>query len=125
MTTFADVEASALASGEVVAAFVPRGTLTEGDEFHLIAEATPPARQVRPDIRPTPFVAVKGDFAAVVESVHPAALLDPDAGASCHVWQQPGDGDLVVLRIYLDSGPVLDDDAFAARRAEVEGALQA
>jgi hypothetical protein len=123
--TFADVEADALASGAVVAAFVSRGTLTEGDEFELGARTTPAERLVRADITPARPVPWEGGFVAVVESVHPAALLDPEAAATCHVWQQPGDGDLVVLRIYRESGAVLDDDAFAAKRAEVEGALRA
>ncbi len=65
-----------------------------------------------------------GEWTAVVESVHPAALLDPESGNSRHVLTAPGSGDLVILRVFAPGGePVLSDSAFAARVRSIEGAL--
>jgi hypothetical protein len=36
---------------------------------------------------------------------------------------QPGTGDLAILRVYAPDGPVLSDDAFAARVGSIEGAM--
>ncbi len=101
--------------------------MTEGDEVEL---AGPSASGIDPgEIQPRfrnlatqPLEA--GEFTAVVESVHPAALLDPAAGSACHVWARHGQGDLVVLRVYGAAGPVVEDARFGEMRAIVEGALQ-
>ena len=122
---FLDVEARALISGESVVAFVHRHSFTEGDETPVVAHETASPDAVKPAYRrwigsdlPT------GEWTAVVEAVHPAALLDPESGNSRHVLMAPGNGDLVILRVYDDRGtPVLSDQAFAARVRSIEGAL--
>ena len=62
---------------------------------------------------------------AVVEAVHPAALLDPASGGARHVLAEAPGGDLLILRVYGADGAVLSDGAFQARRRSVEGALGA
>lgn len=120
-----DVEARALIAGETVLAFVARHSLSEGDEFAIAAGRAARHDEVKPAYRrwigsPLP----DGEWTAVVEAVHPAALLDPVSGASRHVTTHAGDGDLVVLRVYDEGGaPVLSDAAFEARVRSVEGAL--
>ena len=121
----ADVEARARIAGEIVVAFVPRHSLTEGDEFPVVAGRLAAPEDVEPAYRrwagePLP----DGEWIGVVEVVHPAALLDPDSGRSRHVFSRPGEGDLVILRVYDGSGrPVLSDEAFDARVKSIEGAL--
>ena len=66
---------------------------------------------------------VEGEWSAVVEAVHPAALLDPESGSARHILAEAPGGDLLVLRVYGPDGPVLSDAAFEARRRSVQGAL--
>lgn len=121
----ADVEARALLSGEIVMAFVSRHSLSEGDEFPVAAGRIAAPEEIDPAYRrwigePLP----DGDWMAVVEAVHPAALLDPESGRSRHVFTTPGDGDLAILRVFDGTGsPVLSDEAFDARVRSIEGAL--
>ena len=120
-----DVEARALIAGETVIAFVDRHSLTEGDELAIEGTHAASPDDVKPAYRrwarePLP----DGAWVAVVESVHPAALLDPESGSSRHVLMEPGTGDLVILRVYGPGGePVLSDTAFGARVGSIEGAL--
>ena len=124
MLPLSDPELRALASGECVVAFVPRGSVDEGDEVQLTGTARLAPQALKPayrrwaDIGPPP-----GTWTAVVDAVEPAAILDPVAGAARHILTEPGDGDVVVLHVYGADGPVLDDDAYAARRRSVTGAL--
>lgn len=121
----ADVEARALIAGEIVIAFVPRHSLTEGDEFPIVSGRVAAQEDIDTAYRrwagePLP----DGEWIGVVEVVHPAALLDPESGRSRHVFTEPGDGDLVILRVYDEAGrPVLSDEAFDARVRSIEGAL--
>lgn len=126
MLSVSDPELRGLASGEIIVAFVERMTLTEGDEVDLVPGGPLSPELVKPAYRrwaseaPPP-----GPWTGIVESVDPAAILDPVAGSSRHILlDAPTDGDLVLLRIYGTSGPVLGDDAFAARRHSVAGALR-
>jgi hypothetical protein len=120
-----DVEARALVAGEIVMTFVERHSLSEGDEFAVAPGRAALETEIKPAYRrwigaPLP----EGDWIAVVEAVHPAALLDPVSGASRHVLTHAGDGDVVMLRVYDGDGtPVLSDEAFAARVRSIEGAL--
>lgn len=124
MLTISNPETMALITGESVVAFVERRTVDEGDEVELVPGGPLPAEQLAPAYRRWSDLAVSGTgWSAVVESVDPAAILDPVAGSSRHILAEPGSGDLVVLRIYGPAGPVLSDEAFAARRRSVEGAL--
>lgn len=115
----------ALAQGETVIAFTPRGAVREGDEVELVTsggrspEELKPAYARRHDDAPP-----RGDWNAIVEAVHPAALLDPDAGSARHVLAFVPSGDLVVLRVFDGTEPVLSGEAYEARRRSVEGALR-
>lgn len=125
VTHLSDVEARALIGGETVVAFVPRHSLSEGDECEITPGAEARADAIKPAYRrwiglPLP----DGEWTGVVEAVHPAALLDPVSGSSRHVLTAPGEGDLVLLRVYDATGkPVLSDEAFDARVRSIEGAL--
>ncbi len=116
----------ALASGEVVVAFVTRGTATEGDEIELAGSGPRDERELKPAYRrwadePAPA----GPWLGVVDRVDPATILDPEAGVSRHILTEaPVEGDVIILRVYGPDGPVLGEDAFAARRSSVEGALR-
>jgi len=124
MLTISDPELRALASGESIVAFVPRMTVTEGDEVELTGNGPVPADHLKPayrrwaDAGPPP-----GEWTGVVVSVDPAAILDPVAGSARHILAEPGDGDVVLLRVYGSDGAVLGDEAFSARLRSVEGAL--
>ncbi len=124
MLTISDPELRALASGETIVAFVPRMTVTEGDELDLTGGGPLPTDDLKPayqrwaEAGPPP-----GDWTGVVVSVDPAAILDPIAGNARHILSEPGTGDVVLLRMYGPDGPVLDEETFAARLRSVEGAL--
>jgi hypothetical protein len=116
----------ALACGEVVVAFVARGAATEGDEVELDGSGPRLESELKPAYRrwadePNP----EGRWLGIVDLVAPATILDPEAGASRHILMDaPLDGDVIILRVYGPDGAVLGDDAYAARRNSVEGALR-
>ena len=126
MVKIPDPDLRALTSGEVVIAFVARGTATEGDEIELHGSGPRRDTELKPSYRrwadePAP----DGPWLGIVDRVDPATILDPDAGASRHILAEaPVEGDLIILRVYGPDGPVLGDDAFVARRSAVEGALR-
>ena len=114
----------ALVTGESIVAFVDRTTVEQGDEVALVAGGERPVEHLQPAYRhwvtrPAP----DGEWTALVEEVHPAAALDPVAGASRHVLAAVPEGDLVVLRVYGTDGPALSDVAYRARRASLGAAL--
>ena len=114
----------ALVTGEVVAAFGPRRGVDQGDEVDLAASGSRPADDLKPAYRHwADREAPAGAWSAVVEAVHPAALLNAESGDARHVLVTVPEGDLLVLRVYGTGGPVLSDAAFAARRRSLEGAL--
>ncbi len=124
MLMVTDQELRALASGESVIAFVARNTVSEGDEVELTSGSSLPADRLKPAYRRWADAGPPaGPWSAVVESVEPAASLDPVAGASRHVLSESGQGDMVVLRVFASSGPVLSEVAFDARVRSVSGAL--
>lgn len=106
-------------------AFVDRHAATEGDEVPITAGFSPSPEAVKAAYRrwlgePLP----RSDWVGVVEAVHPATLLDPESGSSRHVLNEPGTGDLLILRVYGSDGlPVLSDEGFASRVSSIEGAL--
>ena len=118
-----DPDLLALVTGEVVVAFFDRGGVDEGDEVELVGAGPRPAEHLKPAYRHWADREVDGEWTAVVEAVHPAALLDPESGDARHVLTEPPDGDLLLLRVYGPDGPVLSDAAFKARRWSVQGAL--
>lgn len=86
-----DAELTALATGDSIVAITPRHAVDLNDELELVGA----------NDASTPV------FALVV-AIQPAASLTEAAG------------DAVLLRVFAGPEPVLDDDAFAARRADVE-----
>jgi len=106
MLPLSSPELVALVEGEAVAVFVPRGTLTEGDEVEL--DTTTADRS----------------WIAVVTAVDPTALFDPAAASARHVLASVTEGDLVVLRVYDGDRPVLSDEAFHRRVRSIEGAMR-
>ena len=81
----------ALARGETIVAITDRNAVNLNDELELRAEGDQP-----------------GELVALVVAVQPAASM-VDAT-----------GDAVLLRVFAGPTPVLSDQAFAARRSEVE-----
>jgi hypothetical protein len=125
MLRVSDAELRALAGGETIVVFVERGRLTEGDEVDLAGDGPVAPATLKPAYRRWAEAGPPdGDLSGVVVSVDPAAVLDVGAGASRHILESPGDGDLVVLRVYDGATPVLGDPAFDAKRTSVEGALR-
>lgn len=114
----------ALVEGEVVIVFGPRGLVDEGDEVTLEAAERRDPAELKPAYRRWADISVSGSWTAMVSAVHPAALLDPVAGAGRHILSSIPQGDLIVLRVFGDADrPVLSDVAFDARRRSLEGAL--
>lgn len=126
MLTLSGADLQALVEGETVVAFLPRGEVTESDEVDLAAEGAGDPSALKPAYRRWASVKPpRGPWSAVVVLVAPVAILDPEAGSSRHIFEEtPQDGDLVVLRVYGKRRAVLSDEAFAARRKSVEGALR-
>lgn len=119
-----DAVVSALCKGEVITLFADRGTYTEGDEIDVVSVGPTDVNALKPAYKRTATHDLSHVAAsATVHAVHPAGLLDPEAGASRHIFDQVGTGDLVLVRVAIDGVPVLSDSAFAARRKSVEGAL--
>lgn len=124
MLSLPNPDVYALAGGEVITAFVDRGMLTEGDEVSLVGGGPRVPRDLKPAYQRWAEIDLPpGEWSAVVVSVHPAASVDPAAGAARHILREAGDGDLVLLRVYRGGEPVLSDAAFDARRRSVEGAI--
>ncbi|MDJ0960607.1 MAG: hypothetical protein QNJ88_08115 [Acidimicrobiia bacterium] len=114
----------ALVSGEVIVAFVAAGVVTAGDVVTLGSSGPRPAAELKPAYRRwADTAAPDGRWSATVEHVVAADRLEPDAGKSRHILENVGEGDLIVLRVIGRSGPVLSDDAFAARRASLDAAM--
>jgi hypothetical protein len=115
----------ALTSGEIIVAETDRGQVTEGDEHQFIAGRARPDHELKPAYRrwaeaPTP----EGAWTGVVLAVHPAQAFDVSSSASRHLLSRAPEGDIVVLRVFGDDGPVLGDVAFEARVRSLEGSLR-
>lgn len=118
-----DPDLRALATGEVVVGFAARGTVEVGDEVGLAAAGARAPADLKPAYRHWSDAGPpEGNWTAIVEAVHPAALLDGAAGTARHILAAVPEGDLVVLRVYGPGGPVLSDVAYAARRRSLDGA---
>ena len=124
MVSIPDADARALVGGESIVAFVPRGTLTEGDEVRIVATGARDPATLKPAYRRWAAAGPpQGEWQAVVVAVHPAVSLDTDTGSARHILADAGTGDLALVRVFDGDDPVLSDDAFAARRRAVESAL--
>lgn len=114
-----------LVTGEIVVAESERGGLTEGDEFEFAVGPARAAADVKPAYREWLERSLPpGSWTGVVVAVHPAQAFDAATGWSRHLLDGVPHGDLVVLRVYGDDGPVLSDVAFEARVRSLEGALR-
>ena len=121
---FVDAEARALIGGETIVAFVERHSLSEGEEVPISAEMAADPSMMKPAyVRWAGAVLPEGVWVGVVEAVHPAALLDQESGGSHHIYATPGNGDLVIIRVFDEAKPVLSDETYEARVASIEGAL--
>lgn len=89
--TLPAAELDALAAGETIVTVTGRNAVNLNDELDLTTDGDGPR-----------------DLVALVVAVQPAASM---AEAT---------GDAVLLRVFVGSEPVLDDDAFEAARREVE-----
>ena len=115
----------ALVTGEVIMVFLPKGTVTVGDACVLTNAGPRAAEDLKPAYRRwAEATTPDGPWHATVETVAAADTLDAEAGQSRHILAEVGQGDLVVLRVRSDRGPVLSDEAFTARRASLESALR-
>ncbi|VAW06380.1 hypothetical protein MNBD_ACTINO02-2122 [hydrothermal vent metagenome] len=121
--TLSNAVVAALVKGEIITLFARRGMFTEGDEFDVVSEGTTDPDLLKPAYRRTANTVTRVSAVGTVTGVHPAAMLDPEAGASRHVFISSGPGDLVIVRVTVDSVPVLSEMAFAARSAGLEGAI--
>ena len=121
---FTDTEARALAAGAVIATFVPRGSLTEGDEVEIAGGRPEPDAPVVARFEEHQTGLMPDGYTAVVVSVDPAAVLPRGDGPDLCVYDQQGDGDLIVLRVFRPDGPVIDDMAFRAMQQHVDGAVR-
>jgi hypothetical protein len=121
-----DPDLRALTSGEQILAFVAQGTVAPGSTVDLAGSGPRPAHQLKPAYRRWADAATADRaWSATVDAVVPASQLDPVSGAARHILREPDGGDLVVLRVAGPAGPVLTDDAYAARRISLESALHA
>ena len=120
---FTDTEARALAAGAVIATFVPRGSLTEGDEVDVAGGRPEPDAPVVSRFEQHLTGPIPSGYTAVVVSVDPAAVLTSDDRPDLCVYAQHGDGDLIVLRVFGPNGPVIDDETFRANQLHVDEAV--
>ena len=93
----------ALARGETIVAITDRNAVNLNDELELETE----------DARP-------GEMVALVVAVQPAASVGDAIADGDSTEDGAPSGDAVLLRVFAGPNPVLTDEAFAARRAEVE-----
>lgn len=116
-----DPDVLALATGETVVAFVPRNSVDLNDELEL----EPVGRRSPGELAEThAHLATSGtetvNATALVVGLQPAASLAGGDGAAHHILASVPDGDIAILRVYTDRGPVLTDDEFEARREAIE-----
>lgn len=109
---------SLLATGASVIAFSPRHEVNLNDELELSAGRIRNDSELRPGWGPGPHEGTNEKLIALVMGIQPASSLSADA-ASSFLTSVP-EGDLLILRVYRGSQPVLEDGEFEERRAEVE-----
>lgn len=106
----------AVASGESVVAFVAPGTAAPGDRIVLAGLGPRPAGDLAAAYRRWADRPIPGAWSAAVTEVHPVTTFDQDRLAARHVLARAPDAtEALVVRVFADDGPVLGDDAFAAR----------
>ncbi|MDP8958773.1 MAG: hypothetical protein M3N51_06135 [Actinomycetota bacterium] len=126
MLALPDPDLRALAIGETIVAFVPRASVSAGDEVELTSSGPGQADHLKPAYRRWAQAGPpEGRWRAEVQEVHPASALDPQAGSARHTLDEAAvpAGDLLVLRVHGPEGPALSDTAFAARLRSLGQAL--
>jgi len=120
-----DPDLRALVAGETIIGFVEPGTVAPGDGVALVATGPRSPEELKPAYQRWADAGIPpGNWSARVEAVSPAASLDPVDGSARHVLANPGEGDLVVLRVSGADGPVLTDAAFSARLKSLDSAMR-
>jgi hypothetical protein len=115
----------AAATGESILLFVDRGVLAPGDMVQVAGGEPRAAEELAPAYGRWAALPCPGTWRAEVVAVHAVNALDPDAAGARHVLAAlPPGGDVALVRVSDDRGPVLGDEAFAARRASLAGALR-
>jgi hypothetical protein len=115
----------ALTTGESVIGFVERGSVFEGDEVPLEAGPAIDPQDLKDAYHawihhPVPT----GEWIGIVEAVHPVTSLDSESGAGRHIHRtRPDHGDIAIFRVYGPDGAALGDEAYAAIRTSVDGAI--
>ncbi len=106
-----------LAAGRSVVAFCPRHLVDLNDELELEAGPARPDSELHSD-----FVGLGDpgfdDLAALVIGVQPASSLSIQSES--HFLTFVPEGDVLILRVYRDNEPVLEEAEFEKRRADVE-----
>lgn len=113
-----DQDLQALATGRTIVAFGERHAVGLNDELELIATGPRPAAEVSDETLAAGGAPPDG-LVGLVVGLQPAASLS-DAAGDHHILTATPDGDLIILRVFADSGPVLGDAEFEQRRAAVE-----
>ena len=115
----------AVASGESIALFAPRGSVAAGDRLDLVGTRPRPERELVAAYRRWADRPVPGTWEATVVEVHPLEAFDAERLRARHVLADPPAGaDLVVVRVFGEDGPVLSEVSFAARLRSVCAALR-
>ncbi len=116
-----DPDLQALAIGTVIVAFAPRHAVDLNDELVLVATGPRPGSELA--TAHSELVSAgppAGEFVGLVVGLQPAASLAGPEGLTHHILAAVPDGDAIILRVFSENGPVLDEEEFAHRRAAVE-----
>ena len=113
----------AVASGESIVLFAPRGSVTAGDRLDLAGTRPRPERELAAAYRRWADRPVPGRWWATVVEVHPLETFDTERLRARHVLAEaPAGADLVVVMVSGDEGPALSEVSFAARLRSVHDA---
>ena len=106
-----------LATGRSVVTFSPRHAVGLNDELELTAGRARPGSELQAgytDLEEPSF----GDLSALVIGVQPASSLRVQSESNFLTFVP--EGDVLILRVYEDNEPVLEDAEFETQRAGVE-----
>ena len=107
-----------LASGKSVVAFASRHAVDLNDELELAPGPPRPVAELKAEPGAVVEPSALDDLTALVMGVQPASSLSPESDNN-FLTILP-EGDVLILRVYRENRPVLDDVEFEALRAEVE-----
>ena len=106
-----------LAGGRIVVAFAPRHAVGLNDELELSTGPARPGSELQPDYADLEDPSL-GDLSALVIGVQPASSLSVQSES--HFLTFVPEGDVLILRVYQDNEPVLEEAEFERLRAGVE-----